>query len=77
MHVISLGLSMNKIKKELTKEQLTEVTGGADQMEEFDWNAPTRKRTSSVWSFSAEANADGQFFKKNKSEIIELDDNDN
>lgn len=67
---------MDAINKELSKEQLVEITGGNDQMEEFDWQngcSTKRKRTESNWSFSAEGNIEGQFFKKTKSEIIEVD----
>ena len=69
---------MGKDVKEISKEELIDVAGGSNQVEEFDWNVSTNKKhTSSTWSFSGEANTDGQYFKKVKSEIVEVDDDNN
>lgn len=56
-----------KIEKEkLNDEQLNKVVGG---IEEFDWRDKTKSKRpdesqGSEWKFEAEANVDGQYFKK-------------
>ena len=55
-------------KSNLNDSELLEVAGGESQPEEFDWrklsNYEGPEKTDSLWSFSAEANVEGQYFKK-------------
>ena len=56
----------------LSEEKMEEVVGGSGgEPEEFDWremghSSPVNRNSSvgSPWSFSAEANVEGQYFKR-------------
>lgn len=68
------------LKNELSKQQLMDVTGGNDGIEELDWksisNIKQRPKTDSTWSFSAEGNVEGQYFKKIEKAIVVTENND-